>query len=299
MVIPDEMRKCVVFIGFRVKPDDSFRPCGSAFWVVRPRPHFPKENIAYMVTAAHVVKGMTDRAIDTITLRVNFTGGSCGFIDTKAKNWTFHDDPTADIAVLSIGFNTAEHDHRAWPMNWTASSEKIKEYGIGPGDELFFIGMFARHFGTTMNIPIVRMGNIAAMPFADNPIQTKVGPVVADLAEARSIGGLSGSPVFIDIFGSMRRVPFPPPHAGLQFLLLGLIHGHYDEAEDSTDNLADDGIRKTKINMGIAVVIPVERIAEVLEKFSPAEEQDALERLKKLVPIEDNVRPSNDMKKDG
>jgi hypothetical protein len=243
-----------------------------------------------MVTAGHVVKGITDKNIDTIILRINYTDGNWGYIESKASNWVFHDDTAADVAVLSLGFNTAEHDHRAWAIKWSATSEIIKKHGIGPGDDLFFIGLFTKHYGTTKNIPIVRMGNIAAMPLPDNPVQTKIGPMVAYLAESRSIGGLSGSPVFIDIYGSLRRGPFQLADGSEQFVLLGLVHGHYDETEDlANDELIDDGLQKTKVNMGIAVVIPVERILEVLDKFSESEEREGRERFKKVAPTMDGI----------
>lgn len=289
MVIPDEMRKCVVFVGYRKPSDQSVVLCGSAFWIVRPRPHFPEENIAYMITAGHIVKGITNKNISTIILRINYADGNWGYIETKASDWVFHDDPAADVAVLCLGFHTAQHDHRAWAIKWSATPETIKKHGIGPGDDLFFIGLFTKHYGTTKNIPIVRMGNIAAMPLTDNPVRTKVGPMVAYLAEARSIGGLSGSPVFIDLYGSLRRGPF---QFSEQFVLLGLVHGHYDEEDLAGDELADDGLQKTNVNMGIAVVIPVERVLEVLKKFSDSEEQEARARLKKIGPTMDIVGDS-------
>ena len=48
-----------------------------------------------------------------------------------------------------------------------------------------------------MNLPIVRLGAIAAMP--GEYIKTDWGCLRAYLIEARSIGGLSGSPVFIRV----------------------------------------------------------------------------------------------------
>jgi hypothetical protein len=51
--------------------------------------------------------------------------------------------------------------------------------------------------GSTRNIPIVRTGVIAAMPAIDEPFVRKGEEYHAYLAEMRSIGGLSGSPVFV------------------------------------------------------------------------------------------------------
>jgi hypothetical protein len=77
-----------------------------------------------------------------------------------------------------------------------ATSEKIREHDIGIGDALFCTALFSRFVGTAKNLPIVRMGVIALMP--DEPVPTKkFGNVEAFLIEIRSLGGLSGSPVFL------------------------------------------------------------------------------------------------------
>jgi hypothetical protein len=57
--------------------------------------------------------------------------------------------------------------------------------------------------GRHQNVPIVRVGNFASYPAEQ--IQTGFGRMDAFLIEARSIGGLSGSPVFVHI-GNVRVV---------------------------------------------------------------------------------------------
>ena len=80
-----------------------------------------------------------------------------------------------------------------------ATPDLIKEKSIGLGEELLVVGLFASHHGRKMNIPIVRSGMIAAMPW--EPIwDAKTGQnFEAFLAEVRSIGGLSGSPVWVAV----------------------------------------------------------------------------------------------------
>jgi hypothetical protein len=75
------------------------------------------------------------------------------------------------------------------------------------------------------------------------------------LIEARSIGGLSGSPVFVSIQGEIigRR----------RFYLLGLMHGHFDIPDLNTDTVVDSGAGNG-INAGIGVVVPVKHIIETL-----------------------------------
>jgi hypothetical protein len=66
---------------------------------------------------------------------------------------------------------------------------------IGIGDAVFITGLFSHHPGKARNLRVIRVGNIAAMP--DEPVKTQRGEMEAYLIEARSLGGLSGSPVFV------------------------------------------------------------------------------------------------------
>jgi hypothetical protein len=87
------------------------------------------------------------------------------------------------------------------------------------------------------------------------------------LVEARSISGLSGSPVFI-------HVPVFEPRGGTvtQFFLLGLMHGHFDIQNLNEDTVVDTEAETTKgINTGIGVVIPVEKILETIDQPKLAE----------------------------
>ena len=65
---------------------------------------------------------------------------------------------------------------------------------IGIGSEVYFPGLFVHHHGR--NEPIVRGGIVSSMP--TEPVLTEFGEIHAYLAEARSVGGLSGSPVIVD-----------------------------------------------------------------------------------------------------
>jgi hypothetical protein len=108
----------------------------------------------------------------------------------------------------------------------------------------------------------------------------------AYLAEARSIGGLSGSPVFLDLYtaktvkqptgGFMAAADaYPSPS---RFRLLGLVHGHFDwnDIEPSNDaTTLDRSQSKLGINMGIAIIIPAEKIVETLIAFKDEEEKEA------------------------
>jgi hypothetical protein len=156
----------------------------------------------------------------------------------------------------------------------------VKQEGIGVGNELYFPGLFSPAAGSTRNLPIVRFGNIAAMP-GEKIASTELGSIEAYLIEARSIGGLSGSPVFVT-FGHVRVVGSDSQITGgypVSFLL-GLIHGHFGIADidadaDSADALAP---RKPSVNMGIGMVVPARDIISTLNEPALVAEREEMRK---------------------
>ena len=128
--------------------------------------------------------------------------------------------------------------------------------GAGLGDEVWAVGLFRSHFGRERNIPIVRMGNIVAM--RGEPVFTEFGDIDAYLVETRSIGGLSGSPVFVSV---------RTDRIGIRAIrLLGLVHGHFDVKNLNEDVVTDDEAETTTgIHTGIGIVVPVHKIVETIE----------------------------------
>jgi hypothetical protein len=63
----------------------------------------------------------------------------------------------------------------------------------------------------------------------------------------------------------------------INFRLLGIMHGHFNLPDAAPDAIAEDGREKIEINTGIAIVIPAEKIVEVLAMFAD-EEAEAAER---------------------
>jgi hypothetical protein len=185
------------------------------------------------------------------------------WLATDITRWIFHANPTeiVDVAVLPLPRNAVGMvDHSAFELNSAATDAVIEELHIGLGEDVFLVGLFANHHGKRRNIPIVRFGNIAAM--REEHVNTKSGDMDVYLIEARSIGGLSGSPVFVHL-GNQRRVGNNQVmHANSPegvFYLLGLMHGHWDVDESKIDGTAD--VKGTgKVNMGIAMVVPVQNL---------------------------------------
>jgi hypothetical protein len=134
--------------------------------------------------------------------------------------------------------------------NMFATPEVIASEGIGFGDEIAVIGLFTGFSGEKKHFPFARIENLAMLPNERIPLEG-FDPMEAYLAEGRSIGGLSGSPVFVRQTVNTTLTNHkgkPVPFAGVgQIYFLGLIHGHWDlprSFEKTPDTEA--------VNMGIS-----------------------------------------------
>jgi hypothetical protein len=186
-------------------------------------------------------------------------------LELLLSNWRFHPtDNSIDVAVIEQGI-PSNADQLVLPLSLGADREKFDKNDIDLGDEVFISGLFVHHYGKHRNIQIVRVGNLAALN--EEKVGTKRGLIDAYLIEARSIGGLSGSPVFLNL-GTSRLI-----EGALKFhsdgpmcFLLGLIHGHFDVTAGDTlvDGSMEDAARES-VNSGIAIVVPFEKIWEVVD----------------------------------
>lgn len=281
MRVPDELRQCVVYLGLPSTAEagrDAMLPKGTAFFVAIPSESVEGIAYVYLVTAKHVARALEDQEF---LVRVNIKDGAATFVRSGGVRWWFHPtDESADVAA--IRWAPPEFvEHKRVPTSGFLTHEIIRNRGIGTGDEVFIIGLFVHMAGSARNLPIVRMGNIAMMP--DEPVPTSMGLIEAYLIEARSIGGLSGSPAFV-------RETVSSGIGGSY--LLGLMHGHWDIPLEARDDHVPqaDGEAQGKVNMGIAIVVPATKILEVLNQPALVEMRRARdeELEKKRMPTSDD-----------
>jgi len=249
MRVPDEVRKCIVFVGLPVRVPDGrlgLTPKGTAFFVAVPSESLQGVIYVYLVTAKHVAVRLEG---EDFLARVNTKDGGSKLVRGNGARWWYHPtDGSVDVAVIPWA-PPPEVEFKLLPTSLFLSDEIIQSKNIGSGDEVFMTGLFAHLSGSARNLPIVRFGNIAMMP--DEPVPTRIGMIEAYLIEARSIGGLSGSPAFVCKRNS--------------FCLLGLMHGHWDIPPENKDVVKDiDSFGS--VNMGIAIVVPAKKILEVLNQ---------------------------------
>jgi hypothetical protein len=263
MQISSDMVMTVAFICVK-HSNGTLSPRGTAFFVG----HLDRKSghlRLYIVTAKHVLDGIRER---TGVLDVFVTYNGSDRLEEKRirlSDWIYHPESSdakyVDVAVARFDYEikTVGEPHlpipqpiRCWMTESIITLTSAPQTSIKTGLEVGITGLFVHHYGSERNIPIVRIGNIAAM--FEEPVKTKRGLMPALLIEVRSVGGLSGSPVFTTLGDGTTW-------------LLGLIHGHFDQRSSDMDDLAEDigdRILGEKINAGIAIVVPADRIRETL-----------------------------------
>ncbi len=283
MRIPEEARRCVVFIG-GLLPNGTFVPFGTAFLAAVPTA--PSVGFKYLVTAKHVVRDIEDSKLP-MALRVNLKAGGAA-AGRFEPTWFSHPTiPDLDLLIspLDLDNNTFDAVH-IQSDEYFLTDEFIAAHDIGAGDEVFVTGLLTRHFGRDRNIPIVRMGNIAAMP--DEPIDLGEGHGSHELylIESRSIGGLSGSPVHLQVpLWRNYQGKITPMTGHPAILLLGMNIGLFEtraHADRAPGELPPREAFLETMSAGIAVVIPAKRILEALDHPDQLQRRhDYMEKRKK------------------
>jgi hypothetical protein len=205
---------------------------GTVFIVMVPSVADPSGGYAHLVTAKHVAE-----AIDPgpFAIGINAKDGTKILLKSGDARWWYHptESESVDVAVTYFApVLSNEYDLECIPSTVFADDKSIQEYGVGLGDETFTVGLFTRFIGTSRFEAIVRIGNIAMMPSQKIPLKG-FGEAEAYLVEERSIGGLSGSPVFVRNTVHMQAATLKGEISqlsgiGSRIQLLGLTHGHWD-----------------------------------------------------------------------
>jgi hypothetical protein len=267
MRIPDQVRKTVLFIGLPDMMEPEYR--GTGFVVTVPGTQL--NHFAFMVTARHVAERLQGKEF---YIRANKRDQTAVVLKGRPTDpWWFHptDRKHVDAAVTFFApSELAQLDIEHVPFDMFINHATLEQQNIGVGDEVFIPGLFTKITETTRNIPIVRTGSIAMIPGERIPFGDEF--IDAYLIESRSIGGLSGSPVFVRQTVAMETSSSPMIMAGRRpdgilhgiggkIYLLGSMIGHWDVPEGFSPTQAE------AVNMGIAPVVPASKISEVI--FQP------------------------------
>jgi hypothetical protein len=266
MRINEQIRKGVFFIGI-LDAKGEFVPYGTAF-IVALKIEGSEQRFAYMVSAKHVIDDMkkTNRPL---VGRLNVKSGPPQIGRLRDDGWVIHPTITnCDIVVSHFSASTDTFDFDVEDTNKRILGEEyIKANNVGCGDEVHTIGLLVNHFGKERNTTIVRTGNIAAMPEEAVYLNQKLGRQKVYLVESRSIGGLSGSPVYLAT----------PPYRIIGNLIAHMV-GHESEyllgvniglfeTKAHGDAIPTDERRAEfleTMSAGIAIVVPIQRVIEII-----------------------------------
>lgn len=268
----DDIRRSVCFVHLPAE-DGVGGPIGTAFFLAWGNEGLPDGRFhVFTVTARHVIEAARSRGYSHVLLRVNLLGGGTSGIIYPLEDWHFHPDDSGpdDFAVLRGTPTPDLYDLKSLSPSVVRHSPD-DSYQVDVGDEVIIPGLFVNHPGSARVLPIVRTGSIAALP--EEPIRTALGEMDAFLIEARSIGGLSGSPVLARVDPNRVAADSGLVTAGAEgpqmqgYILLGLMHGHFQVTAPPTDPTT--GMPNETVNMGIGIVPPVGKLIETLDHVGP------------------------------
>ena len=259
MRLPDNIIECVAFICVQRtdKGIARYESIGTAFFMSIDSKTVSNAKYSYLVTAKHLVQGG-----EQLYLRMNTKGGAYELIRLE-EQWMFSQDQSVDLAVMPFAPDSRIFEYKTGDCTMLATESKLTEHSIGIGEEIAIPGLFVARTGNKRNIPIVRFGNIAAMP-SEKLIDKKGQEYHAYLVEVRSIGGLSGSPVFAYLGPSRVNPPKGNIDLGHWYIfLVGVVRGHWSQLKPKhkINVLADDA---ENVNMGIAVVTPATELEAII-----------------------------------
>ena len=264
MRVDDLLRKTVVFVG--VEAHGRFTPNGTGFICNVP---FGDVSFYFVATAAHVVHPRWDH----IAIRLNRKDGGCSTVRLQ-NGGLRHPDPALDVALLPISITGDIFDFVTVPIDrahWKEVRERLWP-DPGLGDEVTITGLYTSHYGYQKNIPIVRIGNIAAMP--DEKVQAHSGYLSAYLIEVRSLAGISGSPVYLNVPQVRVHEGQIQTLSGREYIPIGVLIGRHLSTAPQDDipvpqfqasQPQSDEYATRQEGTGLAVVTPIEALYEIVE----------------------------------
>jgi hypothetical protein len=280
--IRDEFLDCVIYLyPDRSAAETGEKIGGSGFLVGVQSKGLPQNFwFLYAVTNKHVING------GATTIRFTTTDGKTDVLETDEKAWVHH--PSGDdLSVCLVSFDPKMFKFHFIPKDKFLTREIMDSLNVGPGDEIFVVGRFVSHEGKQQNRPTARFGFIGQMPFE---------PVVQDdgfrqesfLVEVRSIGGYSGSPVFLyvmpvvpDTFAARKVQAYGMYGEWLLGVEWGMLLNWEPVRNERAEPVNPNNPRSMRvpINTGMMGAVPVWKLAEMLDNGAIADFRIEQERI--------------------
>lgn len=233
---------------------------GSGFLVSVAAQHAPGLSFVYAVTNRHVIEKAD-------VIRFNTKEGLTHAAKFARNTWI--ESKTDDLAIRPINATELPDSpgtfvHKTVNASQILSRDRAEKIKLGIGDDFFMVGRFINHEGKQQNAPLVRYGSISQMPA--EPISYSLGGQRHDqiciMADVRSIGGFSGSPVFLNelIFTRPDGGEVPDRH-----WLIGIDCSHIP-MWSPVCGIDEEPIGQTQVNVnsGMAGIIPAWILLEML-----------------------------------
>lgn len=273
--IADELLDCVFYLyPSKDAAERGQSAGGTGFFVGYTSAVAPNTFFLFAVSNKHVV---ADTGASVV--RLNTKDGGVEIFEFEPHEWFF--TAKDDLAIIPFRADLTRHRIKSVPMEMMVTPESMKAADVGPGDEVFMLGRFIKHDGKLTNTPSVRFGNLSMMTAPiDHPT---LGSQESFAVEMRSMGGYSGSPVFI----------YPSPWnmnngnvtlGGSRLFLLGVDWGHIvDHLEVKEKIVVTEQAAATQrpvsyvaANTGMNGVVPAWRLAQMIRKnpWTPAIEAE-------------------------
>lgn len=277
--IPDSVLDCAIYLyGSRDDAEAGKRIGGTGFLVSTLSTLRQNKPHVYAVTNKHVMAHFP-------VLRVNTKAGGMDVLETESHEWTIH--PSSDLAIIRVLLDISHFRYRHVGEGMFLDSKAIAEHDIGPGDDVYMVGRFVNHEGVQRNLPCVRFGSIAMMPW--EPMRHEDGYDQESFAvELKAIPGYSGSPVFVHIPAFTSRPNTNSVASGAKGpWLLGVEWGFIPNNARVLDYLGNalpsnesDRAKKWRVsvNTGMSGVVPAWHISELLHTQKLKDARDAMDR---------------------
>jgi hypothetical protein len=262
---------------------------GSGFWVGVQSGKIEHLRWSYAVSNRHVV-----HRAGASTIRANSKDGRLAIFEREPTDWI--EDPSGhDIAILPIvSTEVPGFSHMFVPIPMFATPNHVYDQVIGIGDDVFMIGRFINHEGTTRNTPSVRFGNISMLPGEPIFIDKNTPPQESFAVELRSMCGYSGSPVFVQAGGLQKR-DRSYVLSGYTDYLLGVHWGHIIEPWTVDKRIRKKAVRtalkpdeqeinEVSANTGMNGVVPAWFLLDLinLPRFKDQRDQEEAEEMKQI-----------------
>lgn len=145
MQVPDEVRKCVVFLCCNT--GQGMQLFGTAFFVGE-QIEGTDHSFFFLVTTKHIIEAIRRKSVDQkVYVRINVSEGESTLIETDIEPWVFHpSNSSIDVAILPFA-PPSELDYLVYPLSAAATEDRIPKLGIGVGDEVFLSGCLLTMLG--------------------------------------------------------------------------------------------------------------------------------------------------------